>query len=627
MLTAAVLPSPASADPPLLATYQQQTIRFTQISSSAQGVAVGVQDPGLASLLRDVGAVVTWKPGDRYVLITTSVPVVVSFAVGDRRYDVGPVSLQARFAPYESGGQVYLPLDEVLRSLDLALRRDGSTAVLQPQLAWLDVRASGQSVDVVAHGGAPLRPRVVAETPQQVVYEFDGVGTTLPGVRAVGTGGVRTVQVAQSGTIRDPKTLVTVNLAPGATHDPPRSNDDRDVVLSFAASGSSPPASVAQAPSQPSGPSAPATMTPAFQQQTAAPAAPAGPAQVTGVSVTPDADGYAISVAVSGNASFEWHRLRDPDNRFWVDVKNAQLQGPPIDQTEPDPLGALRVRQIDPSTVRVALSLSGPKALEVSPGTSGLTVDVGRNDVADAPRAGSGSVGTIVSTGEETALVTPAPAGEYAPPGDDSGWKFGPRGPSYVPTNPRLIVIDPGHGGSDAGSQHGDLSEKDVNLDIARKLRDLLVARGWQVRMTRDSDVDVYKPDDSAHDELQARDDIANNAGARMLVSIHANAYVNSGPYGTTCYVSKPSDFALARAIESQLDGDGTKDDGIVKSHLYVTLHALMPAVLIETAFLTNPHDYDLLSSEAWRQRVAQEIADGIGDYAQAYPVPNQPAQ
>ena len=148
---------------------------------------------------------------------------------------------------------------------------------------------------------------------------------------------------------------------------------------------------------------------------------------------------------------------------------------------------------------------------------------------------------------------------------------------------------------------------------MAKRLRDILVARGWEVKMTRDTDVDVYAPNDSAHDELQARVDIANKAGARLFVSIHANAFINSGPYGTTCYISKPDDVAFARIVERHLAADGTKDDGIVKSHLYVTLHTRMPAVLIETAFLSNPSDYALLTSPAWRQKVAQEIADGIG--------------
>ena len=100
------------------------------------------------------------------------------------------------------------------------------------------------------------------------------------------------------------------------------------------------------------------------------------------MTVAPSSDGYAVAIAVAGNATFEWHRLRDPDNRFWVDVKNAQLQTAPIDQSEPEPLGALRVRQIDPTTVRIALSLTGPKALAVSPSATGLSVDVGTNDVS-----------------------------------------------------------------------------------------------------------------------------------------------------------------------------------------------------------------------------------------------------
>ena len=196
-----------------------------------------------------------------------------------------------------------------------------------------------------------------------------------------------------------------------------------------------------------------------------------------------------------------------------------------------------------------------------------------------------------------------------------------------MPKNPRLIVIDPGHGGSDRGSSRHGVDEAALALDMAKRLRDILVAQGWQVRMTHDSDVDVYAPNDSAHDELQARVDVANNAGARMFVSIHANAFINSGPYGTTVYISKPGDVALAQLVERQLASDGTKDDGIVKSHLYVTLHALMPAVLVETAFISNPSDYALLTSPAWRQKVAQLIAAGIAEYDREYPASNQPAQ
>jgi N-acetylmuramoyl-L-alanine amidase len=615
--------APARSDSPLVAVYAQQTIRFTHISGQNGSLAVGTEDPGLQALLRATGAVMTWKPGERYVMLTTAVPVVVSFSVGDRRYDVGPLALQAPFAPYQQGEEVYLPFEEVLRTLDLALRPDGPVEFLQPQLASLDVQNQGGRISIVAHGGAPLHPRIVNQNPSDVVYEFDGVGTTLAGTRAVNGGGVRSYTITQRGTVRDPKTLVTFDLMPGATPQAIRSNDDRDVVLSFSGA---PPAVAAVPPQNGAQPqNVPENVA---AEPGAASQGVGGTALVTGVTVTQSPEGYLVGIAVNGNASFEWHRLRDPDDRFWIDIVGAQLQGPPIDQEEPDPLVSLRVRQLDAQTVRVALSLLGPKTLDVLPSATGVAIQVGRTDAPSAlARQGSGSIGATVSSSEQQeAPVTPAPGDEMAGASDESGWKFGPREPSYVPTNPRLIVIDPGHGGSDRGAMHGGYSEADLNLDMAKRLRDVLVSRGWQVQMTRDTDVDVYQPDDTPHQELQARVDVANNGGARLFISIHANAFINSGPYGTTYYVSKKSDVALAGIIEQHLQSDGTKDDGIIKSHLYVTLHTRMPAVLIETAFLTNPNDLALLASPAWREKIMHAVADGIDEYAQTYPIANQPA-
>ncbi len=178
-------------------------------------------------------------------------------------------------------------------------------------------------------------------------------------------------------------------------------------------------------------------------------------------------------------------------------------------------------------------------------------------------------------------------------------------------------MLDPGHGGSDTGAMHNGLMEKEITLDIALRLRTLLVSRGWIVRMTRDTDRDVYGPNASDVAELQARVDVANNAGARMFVSIHANSSTSSVPSGTTSYYYKPQDRPLAAAIQARLIALlGTKDDGVVRERFYVIHRTTMPAALIETAFVSNADDAARLRSPNFRQQIAVGIADGIKDYA-----------
>ena len=618
--------------------FNSSTITFSHIAHGPSGTAIGIDDPAFRALLKTLGATLTARPGDHKVFITTATPDVISFGVGDPQYSVGALTAQARFAPYASGDEIWLPFDDVMRALGIAPQG----GVLERLLTSVDVQGYGAQAVLVARGGGVLRPRVVNDGPDRLVYAFDGVGTTLVQQRSVNAGGIRSVEVTSSGTARDPQTLLTIDLAPNTRHDPPQAGSG-EFEVAFGANGSAPPlveplresvAVVAGAPATPAPP--PSDMVSPSPQPVSQ---PAGNATVNSVTVQSANDGgQTVSITVAGNASYEWHRLRAPDNRFWIDIKGAQLAGGPQDQAEGNPLIALRVRQIDPQTVRVALSLAGDTAIDVSPSSSGVSITAGTAALADtAPRMGAGTIGSVVSATEPQTLVTPVPADEYGmnAPNDQGAWKFGPE--SYVPTNPKLIVIDPGHGGSDRGSMHGALQEAVLTLDISQRVQAILLARGWQVKMTRTVDHDVdATPASTAeairigHDNadayaLQARDDIANGSGARMFVSIHCNAYLNSGPNGATIYYSKPIDTALAQAMDRVIATSdlGVKDDGTVKSHLYVTLHANMPAILIETAFLSNPSDYAKLSSPDWRQKMAEAIADGIDRYAQANPVPN----
>jgi N-acetylmuramoyl-L-alanine amidase CwlD len=328
----------------------------------------------------------------------------------------------------------------------------------------------------------------------------------------------------------------------------------------------------------------------------------------------------SVHLAISGNVTYEWHRLSD--NRWYVDFKPATLTAAAIDSPlDGTAATSLRVKPfVGPldhlQTVRVALTLTSPRAIALVPAPDGLTIAVDRADDPAPERVGLGEL----SGGKLVASVVPLPAppAGAAPfdgnaPASGQDWKFGP--PSG--TNARLIVIDPGHGGSDFGAVHNGLTEKDLTLDISRRLRAQLVARGWQVKLTRDSDVDVFAPNDSARDELQARCDVANNARARFFISVHINSFTSGGLNGTTTYYYKSDSTGLAEAVHARLsDALPTKDDGIVRDNFYVIHHTSMPAILVETAFLSNQGDAELLRSTAFLQKVASAIADGVGDYA-----------
>ena len=156
----------------------------------------------------------------------------------------------------------------------------------------------------------------------------------------------------------------------------------------------------------------------------------------------------------------------------------------------------------------------------------------------------------------------------------------------------KIITIDPGHGGSDSGAiGPNGYTEKEGAFAISQKVASILNQSGAKVVMTRDSDVDVYGPNASARNELQARVDVGNNANSDIFVSIHCNAFVNPAANGTQTfyYGSSYQGQRLAQSIqEKMIEANGLRDRGISTCNFYVVKHSYMPAVLIETAFITN---------------------------------------
>lgn len=177
------------------------------------------------------------------------------------------------------------------------------------------------------------------------------------------------------------------------------------------------------------------------------------------------------------------------------------------------------------------------------------------------------------------------------------------------------IILDPGHGGFDPGAVGRDgLEEKEVNLKITRRVRDILESAGYNVLMTREEDEFI---------SLKQRVNEANEASGRIFVSVHCNASNNSYSNGSELFIHPdkvPGSRPLAEAIyKNLLEDPGLDDRGIREERFYVIKNTEMPAVLLEIAFLSNSHEESLLGNEVFRRRVARSIAGGIQEYINRY--------
>ncbi|MFW5985489.1 MAG: N-acetylmuramoyl-L-alanine amidase [Halanaerobiaceae bacterium] len=175
----------------------------------------------------------------------------------------------------------------------------------------------------------------------------------------------------------------------------------------------------------------------------------------------------------------------------------------------------------------------------------------------------------------------------------------------------KIVILDPGHGGFDPGAVGpSGLTEKKVVLDIARRVKDYISGRVDQVFMTRNSDEFV---------SLRDRVKMANEVGTGIFVSIHANASTKRYSEGTEIYIapgsngiSTPLGETIYEEVISEID---LKRRGLKQDNFYVIKNVEMPAVLMEVAFLSNPHEETLLSKSVFRGNAAQAIGRGILKY------------
>lgn len=180
-----------------------------------------------------------------------------------------------------------------------------------------------------------------------------------------------------------------------------------------------------------------------------------------------------------------------------------------------------------------------------------------------------------------------------------------------IPKKPEdiLIVIDPGHGGTDEGCSRSGILEKDVNLKIAEAVESRLKEMGYQVQLTRVYDTELT---------LEKRVETAKEAGADAYISIHQNACeINSVEGIETWYsVFKEGEdsWRLASLIQMYTTRKtGAVDKGVVEEEsLYVIREADMPSCLVETGFLSDAKEREKLVSEEYQDSIADGIASGI---------------
>ena len=318
-------------------------------------------------------------------------------------------------------------------------------------------------------------------------------------------------------------------------------------------------------------------------------------------------------------------------------------------------VGEVRISQYNDKTVRVVLSdekkfnasvqidgnLMILSAVESSKSAKATRTEKNRDQKSGRKRGREQDSEPQISTIEESggAKSTSVAAGKI-----------------YKSTKGKLIVIDPGHGGSDSGAVGNGLKEKNVVLATSKKLGALLQKRGYRVLYTRSTDVFI---------NLRSRTIFAGKKNADMFISIHANAAPNASAAsrmsGVETFFLSPARSERSKnaaALENKGDMEDmntfskqtflnflnrekiissnklaidiqsymlssvkksfkSKDGGVREAPFWVLVGATMPAVLVEIGYITHPDEGKNLGKSAYQDRIAQGIANGVDAYFQ----------
>ncbi|GAE89466.1 N-acetylmuramoyl-L-alanine amidase CwlD [Acetivibrio straminisolvens] len=195
-------------------------------------------------------------------------------------------------------------------------------------------------------------------------------------------------------------------------------------------------------------------------------------------------------------------------------------------------------------------------------------------------------------------------------------------------TGKRTVVIDAGHGGEDPGavSDYSGLKEKDVNLIIAKKVRELLEAENYNVIMTREEDVLNYKEGTQGYtskrgQDLTARKKLIDESGADIAVSIHLNKFSQTQYHGAQVFFPPRSEESkrladiIQKSLRDNVDPENKREALVKDTKLIILKNLKVPTVIVECGFLSNQEEEKKLADKDYQEKLAIAIKEGIVKY------------
>jgi len=375
--------------------------------------------------------------------------------------------------------------------------------------------------------------------------------------------------------------------------------------------------------------------------------ASSAPVALTDIRVWSGADYTRVVLDVSGQVSYEPHQLGGKEPRVYVDVFPVALgAGVPQEQRiQNSPVSKIRAGRFDQNKIRIVLDLTAEvdyKAFSLE-NPQRIVIDVRNSSFAPHQQSAVPLLGLDDSIAHILRDVPTSDTATLHVPQQSGGQEI------------RLIVVDAGHGGKDPGALgRGKTREKDVTLQMAKWLAAALRrSLGCKVLLTREDD--RYLP-------LKDRTAYANQVGADLFISLHANASTNRNAYGLETYYLNLSKNNQAAEVAARENGTSLEDVsnleailfdlmanskinessrlaaeiqqalvqhlepsyaplknlGVKQGPFHVLLGATMPSVLVEAAFISNHREEKRLNDAGYQKRVADAIVLGVKKYQTA---------